>query len=218
MEFAYSLFRRPVPRALRVIEVIFGLLTAYCVVISLLLASGLMPYLVTRSSISVYFVASSFALVTPVALAWMEMRKGTEGAGMVLVASTLYGGALVAATVTSLSILWLHHPLIDLTFHLGGFSVTYRSLALLLTIPAMAMQIQKTNQRVRDERVRLQGEMEAARHVQEILLPSRLVQVPGFRLTRHIIPQPRSGVIFSSSFRLWTIRFWSWSAMSAVKG
>lgn len=200
MEFAYSLFRRPIPRALRVIEAIFGLLAVYCIVISVFLASGLMPYLTTGPSISVYWVASSFALITPVALAWMEMRKGTEGAGMVLVASILYGCALVAATVTALSILWLHHPWMDFTFHPAGFSVTYRSLALLLTILAMAMQIHKTNQRVRDERVRLQGEMEAARHVQEMLLPSRLVQVLGFQVDAAYHPATEVGGDFFQFF------------------
>ena len=107
------------------------------------------------------------------------------------------------------------------TLYLGGFAPrpTREHNKLLLTIPVMAMQIQKSNQRVRDERVRLQGEMEAARHV-----PGNAAAVPigsssrGSRLTQHIIPQPRSGAIFSSSFRLRTIRFWSWSAMSAVKG
>jgi hypothetical protein len=199
IEFAYSLFRRPIPRALRVIEALFGLLMIYCIVLSLSLAFGVLPYLITRFSISVYWVATSFALVPPVALAWMEMRKGTAGARTVLIASALYGCAVVGATMAASGNLWLHQPLLT-TFYLGGFALTYRGIVLLLIIPAMAMQIHRRNQRVREEQMRLQSEMEAARHLQEVLLPSRLAQMPGFQVEAAYHPATEVGGDFFQLF------------------
>jgi sigma-B regulation protein RsbU (phosphoserine phosphatase) len=67
-------------------------------------------------------------------------------------------------------------------------------------VPAMAMQIHKINQGFRDEHVRLRGEIEAARHVQEVLLPSQSVQAPGFEIDASYHPATEVGGDFFQLF------------------
>jgi serine phosphatase RsbU (regulator of sigma subunit) len=62
------------------------------------------------------------------------------------------------------------------------------------------MQIHKINQRFRDEQERLRGEMDAARHVQELLVPSQSINVPGFDTDASYHPAAEVGGDFFQLF------------------
>ena len=85
-------------------------------------------------------------------------------------------------------------------FDLAGFSLWYLDAALLILVPAMAMQIHKINQRFRDEQERLRGEMDAARHVQKFLVPSQSINVPGFEIDASYQPANEVGGDFFQLF------------------
>jgi serine phosphatase RsbU (regulator of sigma subunit) len=67
-------------------------------------------------------------------------------------------------------------------------------------VPAITIQVHKTNLRFRDERERLRGEMEAARQVQKLLFPSESIRVPGFAIDASYHPATEVGGDFFQLF------------------
>jgi serine phosphatase RsbU (regulator of sigma subunit) len=86
------------------------------------------------------------------------------------------------------------------TIHLAGFGIWVWDFALLVWVPAIAVHIHQANLCFRDERERLRREMEAARHVQHLLLPSQSVAVPGFEIEAQYQPATEVGGDFFQLF------------------
>jgi serine phosphatase RsbU (regulator of sigma subunit) len=93
-----------------------------------------------------------------------------------------------------------YHVRLTTAIHLAGFRLWLWEAALLIWVPAVAMQIHKANLRFRDERERLRRELEAARHVQHLLLPSQSLQVPGFEIEAQYQPATEVGGDFFQLF------------------
>jgi sigma-B regulation protein RsbU (phosphoserine phosphatase) len=183
IEFAYSLFRRRVPWAVRCLEILFLMWAANAILQILPIVGSLAAWT---------FI---LGLVPPLAVAADEARKRTSGA---LVVVAIFSGYAIASLIAIADI--FYGAGILSAFELAGFSLWYLDAALLILIPAMAMQIHKINQRFRDEQERLRGEMEAARHVQEILVPSQSINVPGFDIDASYYPATEVGGDFFQLF------------------
>ena len=181
IEFSFALFRRPVPLAVRCLE---GLL--------FLFALPLRPPAPLKFGGAGLLLVSAFA---PVVLAGLELRKRTREAGSALFLFILW------SAVTFINILVMNfHVRVSTAIQLGGFSIWLWDAALLVWVPAVAMQIHKANLRFRDERERLHRELEAARQVQQLLLPSQSLEWPGFAIEAQYQPATEVGGDFFQLF------------------
>jgi hypothetical protein len=231
IEFPYALFRRRVPIALRCIEPFF-----------LLPAVWRLPHVLQMLFVLEGLVA--IAAVVPVAVAVSEVRRRTAGS---LVTLFLFA-AWCAATLLNVAQFFLgviFAVVVPTAVFIGPFRVWVYDAVFLLWVPAIAMQVHKTNLRFRDEQERLRGEMEAARHVQELLVPAQSVRVPGFEVDSSYRPATEVGGDFFQLFSglkpsldrpagkpvrapkivrptnpplVMKTPYWLWWAMSAVKG
>jgi serine phosphatase RsbU (regulator of sigma subunit) len=134
-------------------------------------------------------------LVPPLAVAADEARKRTSGAGVMV---AIVAGYTIASLIAAADI--FYGASIPSAFYLAGFRLWHLDAALVILVPAMAMQIHKINQRFRDEQERLRGEMEAARHVQELLVPSQAINVLGFDIDASYHPATEVGGDFFQLF------------------
>jgi serine/threonine protein phosphatase PrpC len=183
IEFAYSLFRRRAPWAARCLEILFLMWGA----------NAILQILPMFGSITAWTFI--LGLVPPLAVAADEARKRTSGARVVV---AIVSGYTIASLIAIADI--FYGASIPSAFYLAGFRLWHLDAALLILVPAMAMQIHKINQRFRDEQERLRGEMEAARHVQELLVPSQSINVPGFDIDASYHPATEVGGDFFQLF------------------
>jgi len=182
IEFPYALFRRRVPLALRCAECLLALLLA---------APAPIPYSAIFLRFAIFLIPAAVAIT----LAAFELQKRTAEARFTLVLFGIFG---LAALNNVLAIGYnIGLPYI---IYIGGFWLWSWDVVYLLWVPAIAVQIHKTNLRFRDERERMRGEMEAARHVQEVLLPSRVLHVPGFEIDTAYQPATEVGGDFFQLF------------------
>jgi hypothetical protein len=185
IEFSYALFRRPVPLAIRGLE---------CLLVALA-APVPLPYSAIPIRLTVLLVPAGVA----VALAWVEFRKHTVDAGLTLV---LF--AVLAATILynalALTIFISYGIIVPISIGIAGFWVWCWDIQFLLWVPPITIQVHKANLRVRDERERLRGEMEAARHIQEVLVPSQSIRAPGFEIDVSYQPATEVGGDFFQLF------------------
>jgi hypothetical protein len=180
IEFACALFRRRVPRTVRGLE-------------SLILIMALLPL-----SAPIWFIMGNAylaAAIIPVVLAGQEFRKRTVDAGFTFLLFALWG----AVTFNNILKMIYGVPL-PTAIYPAGFRIWYWDFALLLWVPAIAVQIHKANARFRNERERLHQEMQAAQHVQQLLLPSQSLRVPGFDIEAHYQPATEVGGDFFQIF------------------
>jgi serine phosphatase RsbU (regulator of sigma subunit) len=89
---------------------------------------------------------------------------------------------------------------VPVQFEAAGFRFSSWDFSMFLWIPVIAVKLQSINRVVRDDRERLRGEMEAARHVQELLVPSQSVEVPGFGIDSSYQPATEVGGDFYQLF------------------
>jgi hypothetical protein len=183
IEFAYSLFRRRVPWAARCLEILFLMWAANAIL------------QIVRYDASPAGWTFVLGLVAPLGVAADEARKRTSGARVVV---AIFSGYAIASLIATADI--FYDAGIRTEFDLAGFSLWYLDAALVILVPAMAMQIHKINQRFRDEQERLRGEMDAARHVQELLVPSQSINVPGFDTDASYHPAAEVGGDFFQLF------------------
>ncbi len=183
IEFAYSLFLCRVPWAVRGLEILLLMWAA----------NAILQMLPMVGSVAAWTFV--LGLVPPLAVAAEEARKRTSGARVVL---AIFFGYAIACLIAIADI--FYGAGIPSAFDLAGFSLWYLDAALLILVPAMAMQIHKINQRFRDEQERLRGEMDAARHVQELLVPSQSINVPGFEIDASYQPANEVGGDFFQLF------------------
>jgi phosphoserine phosphatase RsbU/P len=194
IEFAYALFRRPVPIAVRCLEA--------------LLAIGVITPVLSVPVTFVKLTIRFIAVMVPIVLAGFEFRKRTVDAGLTFLLFVIWGG-----TVLESVFVWattdLVRPVVSVIGHVilppdfiyvAGFRLWIWDLALLVWVPAIAMQIHKANLRFRDEREWLRRELEAARQVQELLLPSQSIQIPGFEIDARYHPANEVGGDFFQLF------------------
>jgi hypothetical protein len=181
IEFSYALFRRRVPVAIRGIQCFLALLAA--------------PVPFPYSALFIRFNLFLVPTVIPIAVAVSEVRKRTVAAAMTLLVFVVWG----MATLDNLLDVAYHLP-VPTAIDISGFQLWTWDAALLLWVPAIAVQIHKMNQRSRDEQERLRGEMEAARQVQEVLVPSGLIKVPGFHIDMKYQPANEVGGDFFQLF------------------
>ncbi|MFL6450062.1 MAG: PP2C family protein-serine/threonine phosphatase [Bryobacteraceae bacterium] len=186
IEFLYVLFHRRVPKILRLLQILV-IISALACIVDFPAYRILFWVVVGYTNPVVSFVALIFASI--------ELRRGSPAAGTTLFAFTL---TAIASVVHLLSEM-LHFP-VSSVVNLGGFWFSYWDTALFLWIPAVAIHIQKNNLRFRDERERLRGEMEAARQVQELLVPAHSVQAPGFSIDASYQPATEVGGDFFQLF------------------
>jgi sigma-B regulation protein RsbU (phosphoserine phosphatase) len=180
IEFTFTLFRRRVPTAIRGVELLLFLL------ITLLFAPRLFLELYPLWKLVFWNAALATSLI-PVSIAFIEFRRRFRGAEVILVL------LIISSAANLMNLLDRAYELkVPTALDLLGFRLWYSDAALILWIPTMAMQIHKVNQRFRDDRERLRGEMEAARHIQQLLLPSRVSHMSGFDID--VIYQPATEV------------------------
>jgi sigma-B regulation protein RsbU (phosphoserine phosphatase) len=185
IEFSYAFFRRPVPLAVR------------CV--AWLLAALVTPVPFPYSAITARLAVLLIPAIITIAVAAAEFRKHTLDAGLTLVLFAVFG-ATALYNVVAVEIQVTHGIVAPIAINIAGFWVWSWDAMYLVWVPAMAMQIHKTNLRFRDERERLRGEMEAARQAQELLLPSQSIQVPGFEIDASYHPATEVGGDFFQLF------------------
>lgn len=180
-EFPFAMFRRQIPRALRFFELLLVLLV--------------LPVPISYSALVPRYIVLLGANLVPLALGLAAFRKRMADAGITLVVFVILTAAglseLLSSVVTGLKTTSVAGmPLYSWFWNAGA----------LIWAPILAMQIHKANQRLRDEEQRLRGEMEAARHVQEILLPPRELKVPGFQIDASYQPATEVGGDFFQLF------------------
>jgi Stage II sporulation protein E (SpoIIE) len=178
IEFPYALFRRPVPLALRCVECLFAMFAA--------------PVPIPYSALIIRFNALWIPAIVSIALAGAELRKRTVDAGVTFLLFAIMGAATLN-NILAITFTTVYHVRWPTTVHIAGFRLLFWDLVLLVWVPAIAMQIHKANLHFRDERERLRREMEAARHVQHLLLPSQSIQVPGFEIEASYQPATEVG-------------------------
>ena len=191
IEFGYAFFRRPVSKTARCLELV---LLAFAM-------EAFVPLSLTFRILKGF--ASLGAVVAALVVAGKESRKRTPGATLALIVFALYGD-VCALAVADL----FFGARIPTEFNIAGFRVWQLDVATLLFIPIIAMQIHKMNQRFRDEQTRLHSEMEAARHIQELLVPAQRAQVPGFLVEASYEPAAEVGGDFFNSSPYHKMAFW----------
>jgi hypothetical protein len=178
-ELPYALFRRPVPFAVRPLQAFF-------------VAGGIF----SRIPYPAKFLAMLIPSFISVAVAFSEWRKRTPDAGLTL------GVFTIAALANLATIL---HIVFGLPFppaiYPAGYRVWIWDVSLVLGMPAIAVLIHRMDLRFRADRDRLHGEMQAARSVQEMLIPAQCVQVPGFKIDVSYQPATEVGGDFFQIFR-----------------
>ncbi|MFL6450061.1 MAG: SpoIIE family protein phosphatase [Bryobacteraceae bacterium] len=179
LRFPHALFRRRVPIAIRYFECFLALLAS--------------PVPFPYSARVLRSASVLAAALVPVALARAELRKRTADAKLILVLFAF----LAAAIVHDMLAVILHSPT---GIYIFGSRVVPLDLVFLLWVPAISRQVHKANLRFRDERERLRGEMEAARHVHEVLVSAHSVQVRGFDIDASYRPATEIGGDFFQSF------------------
>lgn len=183
VEFVYSIFRRRVPRAVRFLE-------------GFILIVGVTP-LTLHSSMGAFITFNGYAVAAgvPIVVAAQEFRKRRVNAGSILLLFAVWG----AVTFNNVLKMVYGVPL-PTAIYPAGFRIWYWDFALLLWVPAIAVQIHKRNAALRHEQERLQREMEAAQHVQQLLVPANSVRVPGFAIEAHYRPATEVGGDFFQLF------------------
>jgi hypothetical protein len=185
IEFSYAFFGRPVPLAVRCVAWLLAALAA--------------PVPFPYSAITPRLAILLIPAIVSIAVAATEFRKHTLDAGLTLVLFAVFG-ATALYNVVAVGIQVAYGIPAPLAINIAGFRLWSWDAMYLVWVPAMAMQIHKTNLRFRDERERLRGEMVAARQVQEILLPSQAIQVPGFAIDASYHPATEVGGDFFQLF------------------
>jgi hypothetical protein len=180
IEFAFALFRRQVPKAVRVVECLLAMLAF----------SWPLPY----SALFLRFNTFAIPSIVSITIAWTELRKRTPDASLNLF---FFGAIGVANLLGVLAVYPVHAPI---SLEIGGMRLWVWDIAYLLWVPAITIQVHKTNLRFRDERERLRGEMEAARQVQQLLLPSQSSQFQGFDIDASYHPASEVGGDFFQLF------------------
>jgi sigma-B regulation protein RsbU (phosphoserine phosphatase) len=185
IEFSYAFFRRPVPFAVRCIGWLIAMLAA--------------PLPFPYSAITIRLTVLLIPSIITIAVAAAEVRKRTLDAGLTLILFAVLGATIVY-NVLDIAIAIAYGVGAPITIHIAGFGLWLWDVAYLVWVPAIAVQIHKANLRFRDERERLRREMEAARHVQELLVPSQSLQVPGFAIEANYQPATEVGGDFFQLF------------------
>ena len=187
IEFSYAMFGRRVPVWTRCFEVLLVLVGAY--LLTPVLQTPFYP--VWRI---LFWNGWLLAVLIPPFVAGLEVRRRSPGSGITFVLFVL-----IALTNVTSPLRDYYGVNLPSEFHAGPFRLFFNA-AVVLWIPAMAMQIHKTNLRVRAEGERLRGEMEAARHVQELLVPAQSVHIPGFDIDADYQPATEVGGDFFQLF------------------
>ncbi|MFL6466132.1 MAG: PP2C family protein-serine/threonine phosphatase [Bryobacteraceae bacterium] len=185
IEFSYAFFRRPVPFAMRCIGWLIAALAA--------------PLPFSYSAITVRLTVLLIPAVVSITVAAAEVRKRTLDAGLTLILFAALG-ATILYNVLDITIAITYGIGAPVAINIAGFRLWLWDVVYLVWVPAIAMQIHKANLRFRDERERLRREMEAARHVQHLLLPSQSLQVPGFEIEASYQPATEVGGDFFQLF------------------
>ncbi|MFL6450065.1 MAG: SpoIIE family protein phosphatase [Bryobacteraceae bacterium] len=188
VEFVFALVRRRVPPLIRGVQLLL------CLMISILFAPRFFLAVYSYWS-AVYWNGIMLVSLIPVAVASIEFRKRSRGAGAILAVFT------VSACASLMNLLMAAYGFqVPTALNLVGFRLWYWDSVLLFWIPAMAMQIHKSHESFRHEHERLHGEMEPAKHVQELLVPSQSLQVPGFEIDASYDPATEVGGDFFQFF------------------
>ena len=186
IEFGYALFHRHAPiyaRALYVLNTVAWM--------------GILPVFPTATRaefVQLIHDLALFCCLPSLFAAWSETRRKSPGGRLALVLSAGFLFAVLPTVLQSFGI-----P-VRAGFQIAGTSISGIDVALFLWIPGVSMLIHQINQRLRDERERLRGEMDAARRVQELLLPSRRFDLPGFEVEAAYRPANEVGGDFYQLF------------------
>jgi hypothetical protein len=140
-----------------------------------------------------------YAVVLP-ALLFIHYRRGNGESGILLIAALVqslwyyveYGVAFLQA-IPATARAAANFALIYLNPHAGPFLINVRSLTSLLYALCLAVIIILRSTRVSRQRALLESELEAARQVQQIIVPEEIETIPGFSVETVYHPAQQVG-------------------------
>ncbi|HEY2470830.1 MAG TPA: SpoIIE family protein phosphatase [Terracidiphilus sp.] len=183
IEFTFSFAEKPVNRMWRVYEA----LILVCALLNPLVPAGLVP---GNLYISIEgLVIFPAALLLPVLLAFW-FKKGNREAGLLIVPSLLPAASTAMFSIGSASIFtgWGKLDFLANPIPVGPISLQISDLADFLFVLAIGIVMFFRFTRVSREQTRVAAELEAAREIQQRLVPARLPEVKGFAIEAAYFP------------------------------
>ncbi|HUY93953.1 MAG TPA: SpoIIE family protein phosphatase [Terracidiphilus sp.] len=188
IEFTFAFVHRPVNRFWRFYE----LLLLGCLVCTVLFISHILPT-------SVYFLIESLAVIPPaVALPFVLFfwyRRGNPEAGWLILPSLFPAFGVAITNIGPVTDPFhLNFPAQPVPFHLWGLAPVYvYDLADGIFLLAIGIVIFFRFTRVSRQQARAAAEFEAARAVQQVLVPVENPSIPGFRIDGLYLPAGEVG-------------------------
>ncbi len=188
IEFTYSFGGRRVSLPWRIYE---GLLLAPLVLVWMQWR-GLLPgtiYLLIEASIIL-----PAALLLPILL-FVWYRRGNREAGWLILPSLFPAANIALGDVGSISIFlgWHRFDFLDDTIQIGAAQVQASDVGCLLFLMAIAIVMFFRFTRVSREQARAAAELDAAREIQQRLVPASLPEFAGYRLEAAYLPAQEVG-------------------------
>lgn len=157
---------------------------------------GILPYAIGDFSWLPFGII--VAVILPL-LVWREMRRGNFEAGILLIPLFLYSMELYV--VTAFDVLVRIPPLHGisdalqalLSLHIGIFSINLDDISNLSFFFSLAIIMVLRSTRTSRQQALLEGEIAAAREVQNVILPEQVDPVPGFTIESVYQPAQQVG-------------------------
>jgi hypothetical protein len=195
LQFVFAFLRQSIPLWLRTYQLsLLGLPLAVAAYFAGLIS-------LSASDLTVLLWGLPYALVIPVLLFWRYIR-GLKEAGFLVIPLLLVN---LNGILNSLAWLLYELRLRDTdadfvpTFQLGPIPINIGQIDGLLFVLSIAAVLLHRFQKTSREQERAQAELEAARNMQEVMLPQQIGSTPGFTIEAFYIPAQEVGGDF---FRL----------------
>jgi phosphoserine phosphatase RsbU/P len=188
IEFTFAFLRRPVNRIWRIVEdiLLFGF------VLEMVSIAGFVHP-------NAFIIAEGFLFLVPALglplLLLIRFRKGSAEAGLLILPSLLPAASIAMSQLPTLGTLFHTHALdfFAFTIDIGQASLNFNDLADLIFLVAIGAVLLYRFTKVGREQARAAAELEAAREVQQRLVPVELPSVNGYALEAAYLPANEVG-------------------------
>jgi len=190
IEFVYSFLGRPVPKSMRLVQILgaLSIVNVFFLVPAIFRAMAPVVPSIEGFIIHSYGLAVSIATLSQLLLLPMCFRSKQAEMRWI-------GGAVLFLTVVEVrwQSAWIFTRNFSPYLRWGGLEFDLRPMAWLLFATVMLIAMTFRLRRIQDRNRAVEQEMEAARSVQQILIPDELPSIPGLRIESAYLPAQEVG-------------------------
>jgi len=189
IEFVFRFLRRPMPRWMRVYQI--------SLIFQFLIVAVLYAGWITAGAVEAALLLWTlpYELVLPALVVW-HFWQGNKEAGLLVIPLLLNNlDEILDLTQWSLYHLGLRHSTAAFIppIHLGLLTVNVGDIANLLFLLSIGILLLYRFHKTSQEQARAKAELEAARSIQEVMVPTQTHSVPGFRIETAYLPAQEVG-------------------------